>query len=198
MEDSTFTYYDFATPLLWISYQSDYRLFRSMVYLAVCLSLLVEKVKTMDMFFAGFEPPKIDCASPFGVEFPHKLPNSAMTSSSQYNQYWGPERGRIRNKNEGSYGSCWLSQYNDEDQWIQVNLGKIVKITRLATQGRYDSNQWVKSYTLSYSVDCGFFETYEKNKVYSDVSVRCKYDSTLSVLSKVDESDCNLNLILKT
>ena len=88
-----------------------------------------------------------------------------MTSSSQYNQYWGPDRARIRNKNEGSYGSCWLSQYNDEDQWIQVNLGKIVKITRLATQGRQDAAQYVKSYTLSYSLNCAVFDSYNNNQV---------------------------------
>ena len=114
---------------------------------------------------SGFEEPKIECASPFGVEFPNRIPNSAITSSSQYNQYWSADRGRIRNQNEGSYGSCWLAQYNDEDQWIQVDLGKIVKITRLATQGRQDYPQYVKSYTLSYSLNCGLYESYNNNQV---------------------------------
>ena len=123
------------------------------------------------MYFcnSGFEPPKIVCASPFGVEFSHKIPNSAMTSSSQSNQYYGAERGRIRNQKEGSYASCWRALYRDEEQWIQIDLAKVVKITRLATQGEQDSNYWVKSYTLSYSVDCGYFEPYENRKVYLDI-----------------------------
>ena len=130
---------------------------------------------------SGVEAPKIDCASPFGVEFLNKIPNSAMTSSSQYNQYWGPDRGRIRNQNQGSYGNCWLSQYNDEEQWIQVDLTMVSKITRIATQGRQDAAHWVKSYTLSYSVDCGFFEPYENNKVYLDL-LRRKYNLMFQML----------------
>ena len=114
---------------------------------------------------SGFEPPKIECASPIGIEFSTKIPNSAITSSTQYNQYWGPDRARIRNQNAGSYGSCWLSKYNDEEQWIQVDRGQIMKITRIATQGREDAAHWVKSYTLSYSLNCGIFESYDNNQV---------------------------------
>lgn len=113
----------------------------------------------------GFEPPKIECATALGIESKLKIPNSAMKASSQYNQYWGPERGRLRNQNSGSYGSCWLTKYNDPGQWLTVDLGKVTKVTRIATQGRADSAQWVTSYTLSYSVDCGHFEPYNENQV---------------------------------
>ena len=116
--------------------------------------------------FLGFEVPKVECASPMGVEFRDKIPDSAMTASTQYNQYWGPERGRLRNQKEGSYDNCWLAQKNDEEQFIQVDLGEIAKITRVATQGRQDSAQWVKSYTLSYSLDCGLYEPYDNNQVH--------------------------------
>ena len=34
---------------------------------------------------------------------------------------------------------------------MQVDLGVVTRVKRIATQGRYDANQWVKSYTLSYS-----------------------------------------------
>ena len=30
-------------------------------------------------------------------------------------------------------------------------MGVVTRVKRIATQGRYDANQWVKSYTLSYS-----------------------------------------------
>ena len=35
----------------------------------------------------------------------------------------------------------------------KVDFGPISKITGIATQGRYEANQWVKSYSLSYSRD---------------------------------------------
>ena len=89
-----------------------------------------------------------------------------MTASTQYNQYWGPERARLRNQIEGSYQSCWLAQKNDDEQWIEVDLGKIAKITRIGTQGRQDATQWVERYTLSYSLDCGLFEPYNGNEVH--------------------------------
>ena len=114
----------------------------------------------------GFEPPKLECASPMGVEFLDKIPDSAMMASTQVNQYYGPERGRLRNQNEGSYGNCWLAQKNEEGQWIQVDLGKIANITRIGMQGRQDAAHWVKSYTLSYSLNCGIFESYQHNLVW--------------------------------
>ena len=59
------------------------------------------------LFFSastGFDVPSIECASPLGMEN-DKIPNSAITASSRYNQYWGPERGRLNQKPEGKYVS---------------------------------------------------------------------------------------------
>ena len=41
-----------------------------------------------------------------------------------------------------------------------------MKITRISTQGRQDANQWVKSYTLSYSYDGVWW--YKYAKVFSE------------------------------
>ena len=48
----------------------------------------------------GFDIPKIECASPLGMEN-GQIPDSAIVASSRYNQYWGPERGRLNEKPEG-------------------------------------------------------------------------------------------------
>ena len=48
----------------------------------------------------GFDIPKIECASPLGIEN-GQIPDSAMVASSRHNQYWGPERGRLNKKTEG-------------------------------------------------------------------------------------------------
>ena len=50
--------------------------------------------------YAGFEIPKVVCASPLGMEN-GKIPDSAIVASSRYNQYWGPERGRLNEQKDG-------------------------------------------------------------------------------------------------
>ena len=67
-------------------------------------NLFLAKLHTFDYFFSllpGFEPPKIVCASALGIEN-GKIPDSAMVASSRHNQYWGPERGRLNEQNEGN------------------------------------------------------------------------------------------------
>jgi len=42
---------------------------------------------------------------------------------------------------------------NAAGEWIQVDLGKVMDIGGIATQGRAHGAYWVKSYTLIYSRD---------------------------------------------
>ena len=53
----------------------------------------------------------------------------------------------------GGRTGAWTAKKNDEKQWIQVNLGKIVEVTEIGIQGRQDYAQWVTKYKLSYSTD---------------------------------------------
>lgn len=39
----------------------------------------------------------------------------------------------------------------DQDTWLQVDLKEQMEVTAVATQGRYDSWDWVTSYQLLYS-----------------------------------------------
>lgn len=39
----------------------------------------------------------------------------------------------------------------DQDLWLQVDLKEQMEVTAVATQGRYDSWDWVTSYLLFYS-----------------------------------------------
>ena len=47
-----------------------------------------------------------------------------------------------------------------------MDLGKKLEVTAIQTQGRYDANQWVMSYTVSYSNDGKTFYPYQNHKVY--------------------------------
>ena len=90
-----------------------------------------------------------------------QIPDSAITASSSANaNSYAPSIGRLHflSSGSGKYGS-WAAASNDQNQWFQVDFGSWTKVSAVATQGRQDSNQWVKSYSLSFSYDGVFWET---------------------------------------
>ena len=48
------------------------------------------------------------------------VPDSRMTASSQWDEYHGPERARIKSEFENNYRGGWVAQTWDTNQWIQV------------------------------------------------------------------------------
>ena len=68
-----------------------------------------------------------------------------------YNHYYGPWSARLQARNYGSTRGGWIAKYRNAHQFLQIDLGISSRVKRIATQGRYDANQWVKSYTVSYS-----------------------------------------------
>ena len=93
-----------------------------------------------------------------------EIPDSALKSSSDYNQDFGAAKSRLNKQTEESYYGGWASKHKDVGQWLQIDLGKVTKITRIATQGRYDDNWWVKKYKLSYS-NGERFKSYKNGEV---------------------------------
>lgn len=65
----------------------------------------------------------------------------------------------------GSFQGGWVSQYKDDKQFLQIDLQNVTKVTRIATQGRYDAGWWTKAYTLEYSVHGGEFLSYNDGQV---------------------------------
>ena len=66
-----------------------------------------KQIKNNVSFFLFFllkdlKPPKKLCASALGMEN-GKIPDTAIVASSRYNQYWGPERGRLNEKKDGNH-----------------------------------------------------------------------------------------------
>jgi len=89
-----------------------------------------------------------------------------MTASSVYNRYSEAERARLNKRVEGSHYGAWVPKTTAIGEWIQVDLGEKVKVTRIATQGRYSGNWWITSYSLSYRTQGGStFESYKNDKV---------------------------------
>ena len=60
--------------------------------------------------------------------------------------------------------SAWCPRTNDQNQWLQIRFAQRFEITRVATQGRHNAYNWVKSYTLNYSSDGLMFYQYRTNQ----------------------------------
>ncbi len=119
----------------------------------------------------GFKNPEIVCATALGLEN-GQIPNSAMVSSSQYNQYYGPERARLREVTEGSFIGGWSPKAANTGEWIQFDLSKDTKVTRIAIQGRDNANWWTTSYSLSYRVNGGSYEPYNNGQVCAIIFIK--------------------------
>ena len=89
-----------------------------------------------------------------------------ISASSSWNKHHGPENARLNLVAARGKTGAWSAESNDRNQFLQVDFWRDVKITKFQTQGRQDWDQWVKKYTLSYSVDgSSSFQTYQENSI---------------------------------
>ena len=71
-------------------------------------------------------------------------------------EFGDASRGRLHSETEG-----WQPTQNDANQWLQVDLGnQHTNVTRIATQGRNDGDQWVTKYKLQYGNDTANLQNY--------------------------------------
>ena len=90
------------------------------------------------------------CGASLGLE-DGRIPKKSFKATSMWDARRGPWRARLNHLNRGGAGG-WSARYNNVFQWWQVDLGQVSRVVAVATQGRYDANQWVKKYEISYSV----------------------------------------------
>ena len=76
-----------------------------------------------------------------------------ISSSSQLDDTHSASEARLNFKADGSERGGWSALTNDFNQWLQVDLGTVNRVTRVATQGRNGRDQWVTRYRLKYSDD---------------------------------------------
>ena len=108
----------------------------------------------------GFSRPTLPhCIDPLGMQS-QDIPNSAIMASSSANpNSFAPYLGRLHLLvSSGKYGS-WAAGTNNVNQWFQVDFGIWTKVRAIATQGRQDSAEWVKSYSVTFSYDNVFYRT---------------------------------------
>ncbi|XP_035673288.1 adipocyte enhancer-binding protein 1-like isoform X11 [Branchiostoma floridae] len=105
-------------------------------------------------------PQKPCTAVPLGMES-GAIPDGHITASSQYNTgSCATSKGRLHSQ-EGA--GAWCSAQNNNQQWLQVDVGAETTVAGVITQGRAGADQWVTSYKLRFSRDGSTWSTYLDN-----------------------------------
>ena len=100
---------------------------------------------------------RIDCQKPL-------VSDAELTASSRYDDGLAASKAIL-----GQTSGSWAAGKPDENQWLQVDLQENnFKVTRVATQGRSQTAQWVKKYKLQYSDDGENFKYYKEQGQTTD------------------------------
>ena len=92
------------------------------------------------------------------------ISNDSIQASSVLDEQHDASRARLNAKPEGDKMGAWVPLQSDENQWLQVDLGKVAEITKVSTQGGGEgSEQRVVSYVLAFSEDQENFQEYHEN-----------------------------------
>ncbi|XP_020631534.1 coagulation factor V-like [Orbicella faveolata] len=122
------------------------------------------------------------CTMPLGME-DRRILSGHLRASSSYNHKHGPDRARLNIWAGHGRTGAWVAKYRNPSQWLEIDLRRISLIKGIATQGRREAHQWVKSYTLSYSVKGLRFRPYV---AYGRIKVfRGNYDIYNTVSFKI-------------
>uniref|UniRef100_A0A673GIY6 Contactin-associated protein-like 5 n=1 Tax=Sinocyclocheilus rhinocerous TaxID=307959 RepID=A0A673GIY6_9TELE len=76
------------------------------------------------------------------------LPPASFQNSSKLSDRRSPHYAKL-NRREG--GGGWSPNGEDQQPWLQLDLQDRLKVTSIATQGRWGSSDWVARYQLQYS-----------------------------------------------
>ncbi|XP_077583555.1 contactin-associated protein-like 5 isoform X2 [Stigmatopora nigra] len=76
------------------------------------------------------------------------LPRSSFQSSSQSSVSYAAHHAKLHRR-DGAGG--WSPMAGDKEPWLQLDLREQMEVTAVATQGCYDSWDWVSTYVILYS-----------------------------------------------
>ena len=107
------------------------------------------------------------CSVSLGLE-DKRIPDSSFTASGSYDNRHRPSLARLNLLSDGKHVGAWCPKRKSTNQWLRIDLGEITAVTKVATQGRYNSEDRVKTYKLSYSVD-GIHWTWYKQRAVDKV-----------------------------
>lgn len=101
------------------------------------------------------------CHEALGMEN-FAISDGQISASSEWSSTLAAFLGRLHLKRSSGKAGSWSTRANDDNQWLQVDLGRHTKVTGIATQGRNGYPQWVTKYKLQYSNDGVNFQYYRE------------------------------------
>lgn len=111
-----------------------------------------------------------------------KIPNSAISASSDH----GSSYCEITNSRLDRFGAWCAGTNNPPRQWIEVDLGKILKVTGVVTQGAIRTQpvyEWVTAFKIEYGSISGSRQRLMENghwKIFTPVN----FDPTTKVVTR--------------
>ena len=76
----------------------------------------------------------------------------------QFSAMYAATNARLNHEAGNGLTGAWGARTLDIGEWIQVDLGEITKVTKIATQGSQNDLRWVTEFKVSYSLNGGHFE----------------------------------------
>ena len=111
-----------------------------------------------------------------------------MTASTVYDTRFYPYYGRLH-ENRG-YGGWCPKTVTDRTDYLQVDMGTMLSVCAVATQGEKINNEWTTSYKLQLSTDGVTWSVYEETstaKVWS-ATINNDYRTTKSPIQWVTKA----------
>ena len=106
------------------------------------------------------------CKDPKALGFEEGIiKDSQITASSEHSQTYAAKNARLNFQGEVGRKAAWSAGRNNDQQWLQVDVQHQVFLTGISSQGRTNCtcNQWVESYTVSYSNNGTYFIDFKQN-----------------------------------
>ena len=102
------------------------------------------------------------CNRPLGMKS-GRIKNIGISASSEWDKYHAAHLARLFARRMGRYMGVWAARYNNYYQWLQIDLFRVSKVIKIATQGRSGVSQWVTKYYLLSSIDGIHYSYYKYN-----------------------------------
>ncbi|XP_066921242.1 lymphocyte antigen 75-like isoform X2 [Clytia hemisphaerica] len=99
------------------------------------------------------------CYDPIGIQN-HQIPDTSFSASSQLSVVTPPHAAKLYLPGGGNLDGAWCAAENDQNPWIEINLGKPERLTYLGMQGKANSQAFVTGFYIKYSMDGVSWDVY--------------------------------------
>ncbi|XP_033972866.1 retinoschisin 1a [Trematomus bernacchii] len=109
--------------------------------------------------------PECPYHKPLGFEAGSVSPDQITCSNQdQYTGWfssWVPSKARL---NSEGFGCAWLSKFQDNSQWVEIDLMEVKLVSGILTQGRCDADEWITKFSVQYRTDVKLNWIYYKDQ----------------------------------